>query len=356
MQMGRLRRLERLARSTMFGVPFVATNLATRYEIEGRENLEWALALQGQRRKGLISISNHLSLFDDPLVLAELFGIRRFNNETKFWWSTPCESNFNPRGSGIAPALVRTFSDVSNMVFFARPSKEGHVGASKGELAQAMLERGGESFYSKIEARAARAGLDVESFLSRYLTRAEEETENDKLGPLNQPGMIEACARVELDDWLHFFPEGGRSRSLHLRPPRRGVGKVIAHNPEAVLLPFCFYGTQDVLPVGGLIPRPFKRIVVSIGEPIIAEQLLQGQKAFDRQGFQHVSQRAWQHVEQLRPMTLSRYLGPAKAVSLLIAEAPASTEPEGELFNAPTATRPSRPYPGVRRDEAHREN
>jgi 1-acyl-sn-glycerol-3-phosphate acyltransferase len=343
--MGNLRRLERLARSSLFSIPFVATNILTRYEIEGLENLEWALALRAQRQCGLISISNHLSLFDDPLVIAELLRIRRFNVETKIWWSTPCESNFNPRGGGLTPALVRTFSDVSNMVFFARPSKKGAAEHHPEESVRTILGRGDDVFLQALAERAEAEDLEIEELLARYLTPPAASDDHSKLWALNQPGMLETCARVALGDWLHFFPEGGRSRSIHLRSPKRGVGKVIAHNPNALVLPICFYGTQDVLPLGTLVPRPFKRIVVSIGEPVIARVLV-GERPgeLSRELFLRVAERAWGHVKALRPSTLVRYLGPASAIELLKAEAPAATEPKGEHVNPPaTPTSKQRP-------------
>lgn len=341
--MNRLRRWERLVRSQVLGSPFVVTNLLTRYEVEGREHLEEALEVRRRRGCGMISISNHLSLFDDPLVFAELLGRRNFNVENKCWYSTPCESNFNPRGRGLGPWFVRYFSDVSNMVFFSRPAKVGHSIPLPESYAQALAARGGVELLSRLEVEAARRGLpDAEALLRTYQT---SNPEVDGSASLDQSGMIEACARVGLGDWLHFFPEGTRSRTMHLKPPRKGVGKVIALNPEALILPICFYGTQDVLPVGAVAPRPFKRIVVTIGEPFEASRvILTRTGAATPELFQGVIDRAWRHVQALRPMTLARYLGPAEAEALLRAKAPAAAavvgEPVGRPAEGPLAQRP----------------
>lgn len=339
--MNRLRRWERLVRSEVLATPFVVTNLLTRYEVEGREHLQEALEERSRRGCGMISISNHLSLFDDPLVFAELLERRSFNVENKIWWSTPCESNFNPRGRGFGPWFVRYFSDVSNMVFFSRPAKVGHAIPLPESYAQALAARGGVELLSRLEVAAARRGLpDAESLLRTFQT---SDPAIDGSASLDQSGMIEACARVSLGDWLHFFPEGTRSRTLHLKPARKGVGKVIAFNPEALILPICFYGTQDILPVGAVTPRPFKRIVVNIGEAFEASRAMPKRgSAMTPELFQEAINRAWRRVQDLRPMTLARYLGPAAAEALLRAAAPAAAvagEPVGLPAEGPAAQR-----------------
>jgi 1-acyl-sn-glycerol-3-phosphate acyltransferase len=330
-----------LVRSQVLGSPFVVTNALTHYEVEGREHLAAALDERRRRGCGMISISNHLSLFDDPMVFAELLERRSFNVENKIWWSTPCESNFNPRGRGFGPWFVRYFSDVSNMVFFSRPAKVGHAIPLPESYAQALAARGGVELLSRLEVEAARRGLpDAEALLRTYRT---SDPAVDGSASLDQSGMIEACSRVGVGDWLHFFPEGTRSRTMHLKPPRKGVGKVIAFNPEALILPICFYGTQDVLPVGALTPRPFKRIVVSIGEAFEASRVIPRRAgAMTPELFQDAIDGAWRHVQALRPMTLARYLGPAQAEALLRAEAPAATAVAGEPVGLP-AGGPSAP-------------
>jgi hypothetical protein len=225
------------------------------------------------------------------------------------------------------------------MVFFARPAKKGRTIELPDVFAPVLSSRGGPELMARLEQAASQRRLpSVESLLATYLTAGPDPT---RLTPLNQPGMVEACARVSVGDWLHFFPEGGRSRNLHLKPPRRGVGKVICHNPDSIVLPLCFYGTQDVMPVRRALPRPFQRIVVSIGQPVRARQLLGESAAAEPTPatFQAVAEQAWSRVTALRPVTLARYLGPAKAAALLRAAAPAAVTPAGQTFGAPSMRR-----------------
>lgn len=341
-----LRRAERLVRSTILGWPFPATNAVTRFEVEGREHLEAALARRDREGRGLITISNHQSLFDDPLVLCELLGLRFFTVESKRWWSTPCQHNFCPSGTSPKDRFVRYFSDVSNMIFFERPSKNGEGIRIFEELAPTMARRIPAEALARFEAAAGAEGLDLEAWLGRFVTAGD----GDRLAPLNQIGMIEACARLVTGDWVHFFPEGTRSRTLALKEPKRGVGKVIYHAAEAEVLPICFYGMHDVLPVSAAVPRPLQRVVVTVGAPIAARH-------FDRlrcrpptpETFGTVVEVAWEAVKALRPATLARYLGPAKAAEVLLAEAPAAFSPAGEVTGHPLGAADR--MPGRRRPE-----
>ena len=330
-----LRRIERLVRSSILATPFRATNMASHYEIEGREHLEAALERRARTGGGLITISNHQSLFDDPIVLFQLVSPTHYSVETKAWWSTPCEHNFSPAGSTPKDRFVRYFSGVSNMVFFERPGKNGNGVRRVDDYAALLARRGGAGLARRVEAAAAAAGTDAETWLRRFVTTGDV----DKLKALNQAGMIEACARVATGDWLHLFPEGGRSRTLSLRKPKRGVGKVIYHCPDAQVLPICFYGMHDVLPVKAALPRPFKKVVVTVGEPVPASRLdLLRRLPPSAETFQAVVEAAWESVVALRPNTLVKYLGPAKAEELLLAEAPAAYQPAGEVVGHPTAS------------------
>lgn len=304
--MADLNRIERLIRSQILAVPFVLTNLATRFEVHGRENLFRALERRRHTGQGLVTISNHQSLFDDPLLLASLLGIKDFNVESKCWWSTPCASNFSPKGDDPKARFVRYFSDVSNMVFFSRPAKKGAVVEVPSSYLEELIKRRNINLLERVMERASDMGMGGESFLRRFLT----EGSPIQMAPLNQMGMIEACARVSLGDWLHFFPEGGRSRTLDLRPPKRGPGKVIYHSPQAEVIPFCFCGMQDVMPVKKRLPRPFKRVVVLVGEPVDAGRLAMiRQQEATPAAYAELVRTCWEPIENLWPAARALYEG-----------------------------------------------
>jgi len=346
---GRGRRFRVRSRSRLVGGAFNLVNLTTRYDMEGRENLVEAIARAKAAGRGLITVSNHVSLFDDPMVLVAVLKLRNFTVETKCWWSTACASNFNPQGKGLGARITRWFNEVSNMVFMARACK----GCKAQEIAELLVEsfrpRLGWKRMELLEARARRLGTDPETYARSFLTVRDGESPTS----LDQPGMLEACVRINVGDWLHFFPEGGRSRNLSLRPARPGVGKVIYHCPDADVVPLCFYGPQDVLPVGGVVPRPFQRVVVSVGKPLsnpILGALRQGPAGVDT--FAEISRFAMAGVASLRPGVLARYLGAQQAFDLLAeeqAEEAMADEAAGAAVPRPQPT-DSLPWPAAIED------
>jgi len=314
-------RYERLLRSRILGFPFVLVNAFTKWEIYGRENFLSAIKEAKNSGRGMITFSNHLSLFDDPLVIMALLRLRNFTVETKFWWSTACASNFNPSGKGFFPRFVRYFSDVSNMVFLSRAKKRGSVPP---EVLDDPLEYISSVLGTRkmeiLQERVQEKGMSVDEWLRSIYTPASDGYRGST-APLNQIGMIEVISRINAGEFVHLFPEGGRSRDGKLGPARAGAGKVIYHCGNAILVPIYFYGTQDVLPVGSFVPRLFKKVIVSVGQPVPLEFF----DEYRRQKpspeiFNLISNSAMTLVAKLRPLVLERYYGKEKASTILIEE------------------------------------
>jgi monolysocardiolipin acyltransferase len=189
-----------LASLVILASRFIMTRL-NRLEIEGGERFD-ALMRRGVR--GLLTFSNHVSLFDDPLLPCNL-GLPRYRDV---------------RWVG---------ADAIN--FFGSPAKAWLFTAGKA----VPLVRG--------------AGVDQRGF--HFL--------RDRL----------------LDgDWVHMFPEGGRTRDPEgkmlplLRP---GIGHLMAE-ARPIALPFYHYGMHRVLPVGARLPRRGNTIRVVFGGAIDCEQ------------------------------------------------------------------------------------
>ena len=311
---GKGRRFRVRARSEFIGGTFSMINALTRYDVEGREHLLEAIERTRSEGRGLVTVSNHMSLFDDPMVHCAVLGIRHFTVQTKCWWSTACASNFDPHASGMKNSLVRKFSEVSNMVFFARAYKGARTERASEALSDVLRPRLGWKRHEALGQLAAARGTDVESMLRGFLTTREGEEPSS----LDQLGLIESIARVSVGDWLHFFPEGGRSRNMALRPARAGVGKVLYHSSDAEVVPLCIYGTQDVLPVGAVMPRPFRKVVVSVGRPLNPAILASFRtEPATPETFARLSQFAMAGVAALRPQVLVRYMGAESAFKLL---------------------------------------
>ena len=157
---------------------------------------EWN-ALTKSRNRGLLSFSNHVSYFDDPLLISNL-------------------------GTTAYPEVRWIAADHKN--FFSTALKGFIFSAGK----CVPIVRGG--------------GLD-------------------------QPGFDFLLERLAHNDWVHIFPEGGRTRedAGKLKTPfKLGIGRLLAE-AKPIAIPFYHYGMHEILPVGSAIPKMGKRVRVQFG-------------------------------------------------------------------------------------------
>ncbi|MCX7793388.1 MAG: 1-acyl-sn-glycerol-3-phosphate acyltransferase [Thermodesulfovibrionales bacterium] len=81
------------------------------------------------------------------------------------------------------------------------------------------------------------------------------------------PSTLKKAVRVlKKGGLLVVFPEGSRSKDGRLMEIKRGVG-LMAALTEAQVIPAYIKGAHNVLPVGAVIPRPYK-IKIIFGKPI----------------------------------------------------------------------------------------
>ena len=174
--------------------------------IEGLEKFE---SLKHRQGRGLLTFSNHVSLFDDP-ILPPNFGLPRY--EEIRWAAT----------------------DAIN--FFGSPFLAWFFTSGKG----VPIVRG--------------AGLD-------------------------QPGFHFLLDRLREGQWVHIFPEGGRTRhplALMTHPFKSGIGRMMAET-QPIALPYYHYGMHEILPIGSKVPRRGKAVRIVFGDPIDCdERYLQG--------------------------------------------------------------------------------
>jgi len=164
-----------------------------RLELVGLDRFEAARA----SARGLLTFSNHVSLFDDPWLPG---AVVRGNWESMRWCAT---------------------DDVN---FFTHPLSRRFFSAGKG----VPIVRG--------------AGLD-------------------------QPGMHFLEDRLRHGDWVHIFPEGGRSRTPRaLRTPLKTGMAHLVQATRPLLLPYHHWGMEKVLPIGTAMPRFGHRLQMRFGE------------------------------------------------------------------------------------------
>jgi len=179
-------------------------NVMNAVEFEGREH--WESAFQ-QGGRGILSFSNHVSLFDDPLLVSSL-GRTGFDEVR---WIGADHLNFY--GSAV----------------------KGFI-SSAGKCVPII--RGG--------------GLD-------------------------QPGLSFLADRLKLGEWVHIFPEGGRTRdpgSKMRHPFKTGIGQLLAA-AKPIAIPFYHYGMHEILPIGRRFPKWGKKVRVMFGEhTLVTDDLL----------------------------------------------------------------------------------
>lgn len=164
-------------------------------EVEGEERLE---ALRERGGRGLITYSNHVSLFDDPLLVA-CFALGKY--ETIRW---------------IAADAINFF----------------------GSWPKAWLFTAGKAV---------------------PIVRGSGSA---------QPGLAFLADRLREGDWVHIFPEGGRTRDPQgLMTPafKPGIGRLMSET-QPLVLPFYHHGMRDILPIGARRPRRGKTVRVLFGE------------------------------------------------------------------------------------------
>lgn len=87
-------------------------------------------------------------------------------------------------------------------------------------------------------------------------------------GGLEQPGFDFLIERLKNGEWVHIFPEGGRTRdpnALMQKDFKVGIGKLMwAANP--VVMPLYHYGMHEVLPIGTALPKRGNQVHIHFGE------------------------------------------------------------------------------------------
>jgi len=99
-------------------------------------------------------------------------------------------------------------------------------------------------------------------------------------GGLDQFGMHFLTERLQAGEWVHIFPEGGRTRRPGGRL-RRPLKPGIAHLVRAarpLLLPFHHKGMHDVLPIGARLPRLGRTVTLRFGDHLASDEGLADQE------------------------------------------------------------------------------
>lgn len=80
-------------------------------------------------------------------------------------------------------------------------------------------------------------------------------------------GAIFKMADALRNGTMILFPEGTRSRDGSIGKARGGAGLLILETRPTVV-PVCIEGMDELLPVGAVLPRLFKRVYIYYGKPL----------------------------------------------------------------------------------------
>lgn len=177
-------------------------------------NLDQLLKLTCERPKGkpLITVSNHDSCCDDPLVFGAMLPLSTFRN--------PCDPSYR----WALGAKEVCFSRRSHSLFF--------------RLGQVLPIIRGNGVY--------------------------------------QPIMQEALEELNRGSWLHMFPEGKVNETKEFIRLKWGVGRLIADcNTTPIVLPFYHLGMDSVLPnKKPYMPQINQKTTIVIGNPMNFDEIV----------------------------------------------------------------------------------
>lgn len=201
--------------------------------------------------EGLITVSNHCSTIDDPMVLSAL---------TPLWYTLGEAWHLGSRWS-LCDRRTCYFNEMLGQFF-----------------------RSGKS-------------LPV-----------------DRGAGVNQAVVRTAADRVLRGDWLHLFPEGKVNYTGQLFPLKWGIGKIICDVVRSggsvpIVLPFYHSGIGAVLPNKHMLPGIGHTVTIQIGQPVdLSDIVPRCQKAASvteqQQVWQEITQRIHQDMQYLEQQSL----------------------------------------------------
>ncbi len=118
-----------------------------------------------------------------------------------------------------------------------------------------------------------------------------------RMGRLDREAFGKAISLIRAGEVVVIFPEGGRSRDGHLRPPKAGIG-VIVSQTGCPVVPAYLKGTFDVLPTGARWPRR-RQVTVRFGESIRFETGERKEKVENKRFYEQVSRTVIEHIAAL---------------------------------------------------------
>ncbi|KAF1847671.1 uncharacterized protein K460DRAFT_414373 [Cucurbitaria berberidis CBS 394.84] len=222
-----------------------------------------------ERERGLITVSNHISVMDDPILWGLLPLSYMFNPDNLRWGLGSYDLCFTNKG-------LSTFFSFGQVLPTHRTAYSQHGGLFQPTVTQAirLLSRGPFPSANELPEKAATSLKSpdvIDPFSGGHLTFTTD-------GHDTFPAPSAYLSRRH--SWVHIFPEGmiHQSEDRIMRYFKWGVSRLILESePMPDIVPIFIEGFDDIMhetrTFPRFIPRPFKNVRVTFGEKLDAEQV-----------------------------------------------------------------------------------
>ncbi|KAM7193276.1 hypothetical protein V8F20_008471 [Naviculisporaceae sp. PSN 640] len=243
-----------ISRSVLYGLNTVEVTGLKRFQdvLDSRQDV-------GKRQRGLLTVSNHVSVVDDPLVWGLLPLSYAFNPSNLRW-------TLGAHDICFANKLFSSFFTSGQVLPTHRLKHSTHGGLFQPSITQAIRLLSSQPYSDPSTYKPAKTqSSDIpDPFTAGSLTYTTNGTDihpSPSIYPSNR------------HSWVHIFPEGlvHQHPDLDLRYFKWGVARLILESePAPDVLPMFIDGTQRIMPEDRgfprFLPRMGKNIRVAFGE------------------------------------------------------------------------------------------
>ncbi|KAJ4363384.1 Lyso-phosphatidylcholine acyltransferase [Neocucurbitaria cava] len=230
--------------------------------LDARENVE-------ERERGLITVSNHISVMDDPILWGILPLSYMFNPDNLRWGLGSYDLCFTNKG-------LSTFFTFGQVLPTHRSAYSQFGGLFQPTITQAirLLSRGPFLVTNELPEKphtSLKSPDLIDPFSGGHLTFSTN-------GEDTFPAPSAYLSRRH--SWVHIFPEGmiHQSEDRIMRYFKWGVSRLILESdPMPDIVPIFIEGFDDIMhetrTFPRFIPRPFKNVRVTFGEKLDVEEV-----------------------------------------------------------------------------------
>lgn len=254
--------------------------------LEKRRNVE-------ERERGLLTVANHVSVLDDPLIWGVLPYRHGFNPENHRWSMGSYDLCFQNKA-------FSTFFTLGQVLPTHRTAYSPYGGLFQPTMTQAIRLLSSQPF--------SRSGL-IETSASRVSRRFKSPDISD---PFSTDALTYSTNGTDTFpapcyyanrkfSWVHIFPEGRvhQHPNKTMRYFRWGVSRLILESePLPEIIPIFIDGNQDVMHESRgfptFLPRPCQTIKIAFGDSIDGEKIFGDLR------------RKWKELVELQRQALAR--------------------------------------------------